>query len=365
MRRATDLGMRFELRSGRTVLRCLPSAVGETGFRIRGRWGTAGTYGTPIPADGPGAGTEAYHFSRGPFDFPVPPGATQFRAALWAASTDAAITGPAYFDFTMPDPLPANLRASFSFANGGVTVTPSGDNYAFGRGRARFRPNAQVSWGDWSSPSPSDSGGSRRWRTGTFEYGVPGGATLMQWELYAVNSTRTSSGEVGPAVFNYTIPTAPTAPPVDETPETTPEPTDTDPLDPTDTTPPPEPPTAPVGPEAPGGGVIGTPPPPPAPPDPGIPEPPREPLVANQPNLSVRIAGQTFELGAISPDLWETDWVNIGTSRLPSSIRFQCGGRESGAAFTDYRDVVRLPQPSGRPWPGSVFLAFVYQQREE
>ena len=345
----TNLRVRFTLNTARTRLTIAPTAMNAgNGFRMRIEW-DGGQFSLPTPRNRGGL----FRFQTGSFTVDVPDGAEEARVEIYAEHTTLALLGPAYFDYTLPAPPPSNLRASFAQANNQITVTVTGDDYHQGRGRARFNGGA------WSTPSPTDSGGNRRHRSGTFVYGIPTGATTMDFELYAVNE---DGLEVGPAVFPYTIPAtapttpttpvAPTAPPPEVIPPTEPEPV-------APTTPAP---TAPITPVDPGGGEVG---PAPTVPEPG-PEEVDEPvvLIANQPSLEMIMASQRFSLGAVNPDNWNIYFGNVGRVSPPTTIRFICGGRTAGDEHQDYNDVTMWPSPdlssASAEWV-SVYVALLYE----
>ena len=324
-----------------TTLTANLSGTNASGFRTRGRWGTR-AWTTPSPADSGGQRryrTGAHRFTR-------VTGERSFRLEVWATNTDGIETGPLFFNYLIPEGAPTGLTARFDKTGDVITVTLGGQNAVAFRTRGRFDQR------DFGVPSPADStDGQRRHRTGTHRYVVPaGGADVLTLEVYAVNRSRV---EAGPAIFLYSIPDGdsvgqPQPPSTAAPPPVAPTPGPEEPETPGET--PTEP--APVTPEPeapdPGGGEVFTP-----------------VLVENQPSLSFRVNGQTFDVGAVDPNDWQVFFFNFGDVAVPTRIRFTCSGRESGAEHLDYDDVTMWPSPTVSPESArrsSVMLAVFYEE---
>ena len=232
---------------------------------------------------------------------------------------------------------PTNLRVQFQKSGNNIIVTPSATD------GVRFRTRGRFGSGQYSIPSPPNTDGRYfAYRTGTHTYGIPTGATTFRVELFAISS---DGATTGPAYFDYNIPADP-APP-------------TEPPKEPDVAPPPPPPPAPVT-EQPTEEEVDNPT--------DVPEDRRgqgevvqETLVGSQPGINIEIARQTFQVGAVNPDNWETYWMDIGTTTPPTTIKFIGTGRSSG----NYNDLTMWPSPnySANSWDWrSVYLVLFYER---
>ena len=257
-----------------------------TTYRTRARW-DGGTWSTPSPRN-TAAGTIAYSSNR-TRTYGIPTGGRTIDVELRALGSNGLTAGPIIRSYTIPTvpttpEIPSNLMVAFRTTATTVIATPSGTN------AVTFRTRARWDSGTWTVYSPSATGWSTSSRTHTIPSPRP---TTLTFEVTARSATGDTAG---PQTFDYTLPALPDPPPEE-----------------------------------------------PPPPDPE-PEPAPETTVGNQPLLDVEINNQSFELGPLNPDDWESWLIDLGrTASEPTSLKFVAHGRESTDPHPGYEDVTMWP----------------------